>query len=61
MNDKEKLLSILKNQESGCWTDAEYKEETEETTTYINITSHGISFAFNRFTDKFLYIVNYKE
>jgi hypothetical protein len=61
MADKEKLLSILNNQESGCWSNAEFEVEEVETTTYIRITSHFITFAFDRFSGRFLYISNYQQ
>jgi hypothetical protein len=61
MTDKEKLLSILNNQELGCWTNAEYEIEEVETTIYIRIISHYITFAFDKFTERFLYISNYQQ
>jgi inhibitor of KinA sporulation pathway (predicted exonuclease) len=61
MTDKEKLLSMLNNQESGCWTNAEFEIEEIEAITYIIITSHYITFAFDRFTGRFLYISNYQQ
>lgn len=61
MSDKEKLLSMLNNQESGYWENAKFEIEEIEAITYIRITSHYITFAFDRFTGRFLYISNYQQ